>query len=98
MLSVVMPPRLKFVTVLDKKETGRYLKTIIEGHIGRKTDHGFEIRTIYLRFAQYIKIAAFFNYNKRETGCNIDTTGSRQRVKVVERHIRTIKERICTGD
>ena len=88
MLSIARPLRIKFVTVLSNKETGRYLKTIIEGHIGRMTDHGFDIRTIYVDPQRAL------NTLKGKLGCTVDTSGARQHVKVIERHIRTVKERL----
>jgi hypothetical protein len=39
---------MKFITALTKPETKGYLKTIVEDHIRRMKDHGYEVRTVYV--------------------------------------------------
>lgn len=88
MLSTVMPLRMKFITALTKLESKAYLKTIMEDHIGRMKDHGFEVRTVYVDPQRALAGLS------GKLGVVVDVTGARRHVRIIERAIRTVKERM----
>lgn len=88
MLTLVLPLRIKFVTAITKRETKGYLKSILENHIGRIKDHGFNVSAIYVDPQR--ALAALDGM----LGVPLDTTGARQHVSNIERHIRIVKERL----
>lgn len=87
MLSIVMPLRIKFITVLTKSETKSYLKTVLEDHIVRMKGHGYEVRTIYVDPQGALSALTTL-------GVVVDTSGARRHVSIIERAIRIVKERM----
>lgn len=46
MLTISIPLRKRFITVITKSETKTYLKSLIEGHISRMKDHSFDVQSV----------------------------------------------------
>ena len=88
MLSMAMPLGIRFITPVTKPETTGYLKTLLEGHTGRMKSHDFDVRCIHVDPQK--SIAALDG----KIDCTMDISGARQHVSIIERSIRTVKERM----
>jgi hypothetical protein len=88
LISIAMPLRIMFIDALTKSETRGYLKSILEVHIGKLSDHGFVVRTIFVDPQRALEAL------DGSLNVPVDVTGARRHVGVIERNIRTIKERM----
>jgi hypothetical protein len=88
LISIAMPLRIMFIDALTKSETRGYLKSILEVHIGKLSDRGFVVRTIFVDPQRALEAL------DGSLNVPVDVTGARRHVGVIERNIRTIKERM----
>ena len=88
LLTVVMPLRVRFMTAITKRESKAYLKTLLDKHIMKIQSHGYTVRKVFVDpQGALVELDGVLSIS-------MDISGARQHVSIVERHIRTIKERL----
>ncbi len=96
MLSVVIPLRIRLITAISKKESKGFLKILLENHVMKIKSHGYGIRTVYVDRQKSLEAL------NGVISVPVDTAGARKHVSIVERSIRTVKERMrsieCSAD
>lgn len=89
LLTLAKPLDLMFISPLTKSTTKAYYRELLQGHIDQMSSHGFRVTMIHVDPEK-----ALAALEHAFPDIVVDVTGAKRHVRIIERAIRTVKERM----